>query len=102
MALDFSILGDDGAPQGGVELSPALHPDLMEAARANGLRIIQRFDDYYEDSAVAPDELAEWLAEVAALRNLAIPQELLMFLGRLDKLIRVAAGQGKAVVSIAD
>lgn len=74
----------------------------MAAARANRLRIIQRFDDYYEDSAVAPDELAEWLAEVASLRNLAISQELLVFLGRLDQLIRVAASQGKAVVSIAD
>jgi hypothetical protein len=69
MALDWCILGPDGAPEVQVAMSPDAHRVLL--ARGRHLPLLGRAADYYGDAEYAPGEVGGLLDELASVGPLA-------------------------------
>lgn len=54
MALDFAILGEDGAPREQVSIRADAHHRLMQLARSTGSPQLERVAVYYEDAEYTP------------------------------------------------
>ncbi len=69
MALDFTILGADGAPAGFVGIRPSAHDRLLSRARSVGLQMLLRTADYYADAEFEFNELPGLMSELRVLQS---------------------------------
>ena len=102
MSLDFTVLGQNGAPEKAVSLGVDLHHELVNAASAGGLVRFQDFADYYEDVEIAVNGLLDLSEQVRILRTQTGSTDLQRFLDALSELVAYAIENGKALHAIAD
>lgn len=103
MALDFAILGEDGAPQEQISIRSDEHHRLVELARSTESHLLPRAADFYEDSAFAAAEVPALLCEIDTLIGRAADDEgLLVFLHSLKRLASKAHAANVAIEVIAD
>lgn len=102
MSLDFTVLGQNGAPEKTVSLGVDLHHALVTAASAGGLVRFQDFADCYEDVEIGVDVLPDLSEPVWILRTQTGSTDLQCFLDSLSELFAYAIANSKAIHAIAD
>jgi hypothetical protein len=94
MALDWCILGLDGAPVVTAAMEPDGHHELL--SRGGHLPLLARAADYYTDAEYTPSEVRTLLDELSALGPLNDAEE------KLAVLCREALHRGCGIVALAD
>jgi PII-like signaling protein len=102
LALDFVILGLNGAPEKAVAIGVELHRLLISAASDLKLESFRRFADYYEDAEIKFNELPKLAREIEILIEQISPADLRRFLDELGTLVANAMAQGNSIHVIAD
>ena len=102
MSLDITILDENGTPLASAPLGVDAHWELLELARARQLPRIAQLYDYYEDVDYAPEEVGQLLGEVAKVRESSPSPRLLQELEGIERLLKEAVCQHRAVSAIAD
>jgi len=102
MSLDFAILAADGSPAESIPLSMPLHQKLMTDASELRLTQFLRFQEYYQDVKIAPDELAAISRDVDTLLATSSNSASHIFLTKLNRLISAAVADRKPLQAIAD
>lgn len=71
MALEFTILGEDGKPYKRVEIGVDEHQKVItDAKESKAITIFNHFTDYYSDGEVRPEELDGFLNEIWYLESI--------------------------------
>ena len=103
MALDFSILREDGSTLEYVGIRCDPHGRLMELAASCGAKQLLRTHDFYEDVDFVPTQLPTLSAEIDVVTTrLKEDPELTSILQQLKELIGKASERQCGVTAIAD
>lgn len=101
MSLDIAILGPDGGPAREVRVGVDEHARLMMLAE--GLPLVSRLEDYYEDAEYASSEIPSLLTELLELRALSDGSPgLRKLLDELVELMQEVAARSAPISAIAD
>lgn len=101
MSLDIAILGPDGGPAREVRVGVDQHARLMMLGE--GLPLVSRLEDYYEDAEYASSEVPALLTELLELRALSEGSpDLRELLDELVALVQEAAASSAPISAIAD
>jgi hypothetical protein len=102
MSLDFTVLGQNGAPDKMISLGVDLHYELVTTAATLGLDRFSDFADYYEDVEIVAEELPGLGEQIRELNAQTGSVKLRRFLNALTDLVDYAIAKGVSLHAIAD
>lgn len=102
MALDITILNEEGYPTDTVSIGVDEHYMLMQSILNLQLLLLSRLEDYYEDVEFRMDEIEQFLSEVEQLLASCSEERILKQLNLLKELGKRAQEKGTGIVAIAD
>ena len=103
MALEFTILGEDGAPKHVAPVAVDAHWEIVEAAERHRLRRIGGCREYHEDHVIRRSFLSEFRHELGVLRARAgLSPVAVRCLEQLEALTHIAQAERHVILALAD